>query len=59
MDEGRLYKQSFSWSLLRCLRPSEIEFALREVYEGIYGDYISKRVLVYKLLWQGYYWPIM
>ena len=32
---GTLYKRSFSGPLLRCLRPEEGEYVLREIHEGI------------------------
>ncbi|XP_077215595.1 uncharacterized protein LOC143850216 [Tasmannia lanceolata] len=35
LDEQRLYKRSFSWPLLKCLRPSTAELTMREVHEGI------------------------
>ena len=42
--------------LLRCLRPSEADCALREVHEGICCSHIGSRILAHKLLRQGYYW---
>lgn len=35
-----LYKQSYSMPL-HCLYPSKMDFAFREVYEGIYGSYME------------------
>lgn len=55
MYEGKLYKRSFSLPLLRCLSPSEADYALRKVHEGICGDHVEKKVLAYKLLRQDYY----
>lgn len=55
--EKKLYKRSFSTPLLHYLRPSDTEYALREVYEGIYGKHLEKRALVYKILQQEYHWP--
>ena len=57
--EGKLYKRSYSLPLLKCLRPSEADFALREVHEGVCGSHLGARSLSHKLLRQGYYWPIM
>ncbi|GAV68100.1 rve domain-containing protein/RVT_3 domain-containing protein [Cephalotus follicularis] len=52
-----LYKRSFSFPWLRCLNPSEADYALREVHEGICGNHTGGRTLSHKLLRQGYYWP--
>ena len=57
--EGKLYKRSYSLPLLKCLRPSEADFALREVHEGVCGSHMGARSLSNKLLRQGYYWPTM
>ncbi|KAK2999537.1 hypothetical protein RJ639_023236 [Escallonia herrerae] len=57
--EGVLYKKSFSFSYLRCLRPLESLYALEEVHEGICGQHIRGRTLAQKILRQGYYWPAM
>ena len=57
--DGQLYKRSFSSPLLKCLLPSEADYALREVHEGIYGNHLGGRMLAYKILRQGYYWPII
>nr|XP_009392748.1 PREDICTED: uncharacterized protein LOC103978625 [Musa acuminata subsp. malaccensis] len=56
---GRLYKQSFSQPLLRCLEPDEAKAVLAEVHKGICGEHIVARTLAYKILRQGYYWPTM
>jgi len=52
-----LYRRAFSSPLLKCLVPSEAEYALREVHEGICGDHMVAKSLAYKVLRQGYYWP--
>ncbi|GAV58100.1 RVT_3 domain-containing protein [Cephalotus follicularis] len=57
--DGSLYKRSFSFPWLRCLNPSEADYALREVHEGICGNHTGGRTLSHKLLRQGYYWPTM
>ncbi|GKU88970.1 hypothetical protein SLEP1_g3175 [Rubroshorea leprosula] len=54
-----LYKRSFSLPLLRCLSPYEVEYALREVHEGVCGSHIGARTLAHKVLRQEYYWPNM
>ena len=55
--DGQLYKRSFSSPLLKCLLPSEADYALREVHEGIYGNHLGRQALAYRILHQGYYWP--
>ncbi|GKV36367.1 hypothetical protein SLEP1_g44508 [Rubroshorea leprosula] len=57
--DGVLYKRSFSLPLLRCLNPYEVEYALREVHEGVCGSHVGARTLAHKVLRQGYYWPSM
>ena len=48
--DNHLYKRSFSLPLLRCLRPSEADFALREVHEGMCGNHLGGKSLAYKIL---------
>ena len=48
--DGRLYKRSFSLSLLRCLGPTDADYALREVHEGICENYLGGKSLAYKVL---------
>ncbi|GFY85492.1 hypothetical protein Acr_04g0002300 [Actinidia rufa] len=43
--------------LLRCLRPEEAEYALREIHEGICGNHSRARSLARKTIRQGYFWP--
>ena len=54
---GSLYKRSFTQPLLKCIGPTDVDYALREVYEGIHRDHLGGRALAYKILCQGYYWP--
>ncbi|KAK3025048.1 hypothetical protein RJ639_044799 [Escallonia herrerae] len=57
--DGVLYKKSFSLPYLKCLSPREVDYALREVHEGICGQHLGGRNLAHKILRQGYYWPGM
>ena len=50
-----LYKRGFSHPYLRCLGPKEVDYVMREVHEGIYGNHSRSRSLVHKLLRAGYY----
>ncbi|XP_077219733.1 uncharacterized protein LOC143853924 [Tasmannia lanceolata] len=54
-DRQALYKQSFSWPLLKCLPPTAAELAMREVHEGICVDHSGRKVLVQKILRRGFF----
>ncbi|XP_050260077.1 uncharacterized protein LOC126705204 [Quercus robur] len=54
-----LYKRGFSRPYLRCLGPEEADYIMREVHEGICGNYSGVQSLVNKLIRTGYYWPTM
>ncbi|XP_052185167.1 uncharacterized protein LOC127796806 [Diospyros lotus] len=54
-----LYRRSFSQPLLKCIRPSEADYILREIHEGICESHIGARTLSQKAFRQGYYWPTM
>ena len=45
MMDGRLYKRSFSLPLLRCLGPTNADYALREVHEGICENHLGGQIL--------------
>ena len=54
-----LYKRGFSQPYLRCLAPDEVNYVLREVYEGACGNHSGARSLIHKVIRAGYYWPNM
>ena len=54
-----LYKRGFSCPYLRCLGTEEVDYVIREVHEGIYGNHSGSRSLVHKLVRAGYYWTTM
>ena len=54
-----LYKRGFSRPFLRCLGMEEVDYVMREIYEGICGNHSGSRSLVHKLVRAGYYWPTM
>ncbi|XP_077237336.1 uncharacterized protein LOC143879015 [Tasmannia lanceolata] len=58
-DGHALYKRSFSWPLLKCLRPSAAELAMREVHKGICGDDSGGNMLAHKILRRGFFWPTL
>ena len=45
-----LYKRGFSRPYLRCLGNEEADYVMREVHEGICGNYSESRSLVHKLV---------
>ena len=55
--KGSLYKRGFFTPILKCIAGKDTEYVLREVHEGICGNYIGARALAGKVLRQGYYWP--
>ncbi|KAK9050039.1 hypothetical protein SSX86_030992 [Deinandra increscens subsp. villosa] len=59
MQDDILYRRSFLGPLLRCLLPSEAEWVVREVHEGICGIHAGAKMVVAKIMSLGYYWPGM
>ncbi|KZV35137.1 hypothetical protein F511_06843 [Dorcoceras hygrometricum] len=57
--DGELYKRGYSQPYLKCLTPSNAEYVLREIHEGICGNHSGGRSLAGKALRQGYFWPTM
>ncbi|XP_074336976.1 uncharacterized protein LOC141674152 [Apium graveolens] len=57
IEEGILYRQTFSSPILKCIGPGEAQYCLMEVHEGICGDHMSAKALAHKIIRQGYYWP--
>ena len=59
LNRDVLYKRGFSRPYLRCLSHDEADYVMREVHEGICGNYSGTQSLVHKLIRAGYYWPTM
>ncbi|XP_074346647.1 uncharacterized protein LOC141685446 [Apium graveolens] len=57
LEDGQLYRRTFSAPTLKCVDPDEANYCLREVHEGICGDHLTAKALAYKVIRQGYYWP--
>ncbi|RDX80912.1 Gypsy retrotransposon integrase-like protein 1, partial [Mucuna pruriens] len=55
----RLYRRGFSFPLLKCLDPDEVEYAMREIHEGVCGTHIGGWALASKIARAGYYWPTL
>nr|GEW70946.1 reverse transcriptase domain-containing protein [Tanacetum cinerariifolium] len=65
-NEGRyvvtneiLYKRSFLGPWLRCVRPLQANYVLREIHKGSCSMHADPRSVVAKALRSGYYWPTM
>ncbi|KAL0433284.1 UNVERIFIED_CONTAM: hypothetical protein Slati_2662700 [Sesamum latifolium] len=59
MQEGMLYKKSFTHPLLRCLSQEEGLHVLKEIHDGCCGSHIGTWALANKALRVGYFWPTM
>ena len=57
--DRKLYQRGYAMPYLRCLRPDETDYMMREIHEGVCGNHSRKRSLAQKALRQGYYWPTM
>ncbi|XP_057746752.1 uncharacterized protein LOC130966021 [Arachis stenosperma] len=57
--QGQLFKKGLNQPLLKCLRPDQTDYVLREVHEGCCGHHIGGKALARKLIRAGYYWPSM
>ncbi|GJV82339.1 reverse transcriptase domain-containing protein [Tanacetum coccineum] len=59
MINGTLYKKSFLGPWLRCVRPLQANYVLREIHEGSCNMHSGPRSVVAKVIRTGYYWPTM
>ncbi|GJY22697.1 reverse transcriptase domain-containing protein [Tanacetum coccineum] len=59
MINGDLYKKSFLGPWLRCVRPLQENYVLREIHEGSCSMHVGTRSVVAKALRTGYFWPTM
>ena len=53
--DDKLYMKGYSMPLLKCIPPSEAEYVMREIHEGICGNHAGGQSLAVKALRQGYY----
>ncbi|GJY57761.1 reverse transcriptase domain-containing protein [Tanacetum coccineum] len=56
---GTLYKKSFLGPWLRCVRPLQANYVLREIHEGSCSMHSGPRSVVAKAIRTGYYWLTM
>ena len=54
-----LFRRSFSQPLLQCLTPTEADYVIREIHEGVCGNHVGTRALAHRAITLGYYWPTM
>ncbi|GKC02191.1 reverse transcriptase domain-containing protein [Tanacetum coccineum] len=59
VTNGVLYKRSFLGPWLRCVKPLQANYVLREIHEGSSSMHAGPRSVVAKSLRSGYYWPTM
>nr|GEY93972.1 reverse transcriptase domain-containing protein [Tanacetum cinerariifolium] len=59
LREGVLYRRSFLTPWLRCVRPLQADYVMREIYEGSCSMHAGPRSVVAKAIRLGYYWPII
>ncbi|GKA32310.1 reverse transcriptase domain-containing protein [Tanacetum coccineum] len=57
--KGVLYRRSFLRSWLRCVRPLQADYVIREIHEGSCSMHAGPRSVVAKAIRLGYYWPTM
>ncbi|XP_070022069.1 uncharacterized protein [Nicotiana sylvestris] len=58
-EDGTLYRRTFNAPLAVCLGPGDIDYILREIHEGTYGNHSSADSLVRKVIRAGCYWDSM
>ncbi|XP_074367703.1 uncharacterized protein LOC141708116 [Apium graveolens] len=50
LEEGILYRRTFSSPILKCIGPEEAKYCLAEVHEGICGHHMSAKALAHKII---------
>ncbi|GMH30658.1 hypothetical protein Nepgr_032501 [Nepenthes gracilis] len=53
------YRHGYSTSYRRCLTPKKADYKLSKVHLGICGSHIVGKNIAFKIIQQGYYWPVM
>ena len=57
--EGKLYKKSYTGPYLLCVHLDLVQNLLYEICEGVCGGHTGGRLLAYRAIGQGYWWPYM
>nr|XP_009781753.1 PREDICTED: uncharacterized protein LOC104230599 [Nicotiana sylvestris] len=55
VEDGTLYRRMFDGPLAKCLGTRDIDYILREIYEGTYKNHSGAESLVHKVVRAGYY----
>jgi hypothetical protein len=45
---GVLYRRGYTEPLLKCLTNSEVEYVLKEIHEGVFGNHSGSQMLAHK-----------
>ncbi|XP_043697314.1 uncharacterized protein LOC122648128 [Telopea speciosissima] len=56
---GIIYKKAYVMPYLKCLRPSEAEYVIRQIHPGICGQHLGGIALAHKVIRQGYFLPYL
>ncbi|XP_071695009.1 uncharacterized protein [Rutidosis leptorrhynchoides] len=56
LENGILYRKSFSGPNLRCLTPQQAIDVVKEMHEGLCAQHSGYRTIVGRIMRQGYYW---
>ncbi|XP_071688009.1 uncharacterized protein [Rutidosis leptorrhynchoides] len=56
LENGILYRKSFSGPNLRCLTPHQAIDVVKEMHEGLCAQHSGYRTIVGRIMRQGYYW---
>ncbi|GJT95378.1 reverse transcriptase domain-containing protein [Tanacetum coccineum] len=59
LRDGVLYRRSFLQPWLRCVRPLQADYVLREIHAGSCSMHSGPWSIVARALRSGYYWPTM
>lgn len=59
MIGNTLYQRAYTLPFLKCISKAEVNYVLREIYEGICGSHVGSRMLAHKVIRSHYFWPHM
>jgi hypothetical protein len=59
MIGNTLYRRGYTLPFLKCSSKAEVNYVLREIYEGICGSHAGSRILAQKAIKSRYFWPHM
>ncbi|XP_076936978.1 uncharacterized protein LOC143604357 [Bidens hawaiensis] len=59
MIERAPYRKSYMGPSLKCIGPTEAEYVIREIHEGICGMHMGAKMVAARAMRAGYYLPAM